>query len=337
METRCACGNPLRDATFCTTCAFRLDEAIAQICEHHGLAWDLDIARAKQARITRTNTRKNTLKGNDGRQLPGTLRPTRTPYDPRATTAAKKLQRTLSAWAAVAARETRTPRRPTLPGPTCNWRRDVCPHGSCLSIRASRPMPQPPQDLPGLAAWLRPRVGWLRHHPDGQRAHNEIINAVRAARATIDSPAEKLYAGPCDGCSNDLYGRPGAAIVECTECDKVYDIQARRRYLLRSAEDQLASATEIARAITRLGQPVSTEKIRGYANRGRLLAHGQRRIGNRTIPLYRLGHVLDIITDAPQISIGPVCRRRTCAHDSCHTIRSYQRNARRAGRLRNTA
>ncbi|MFC6885310.1 MULTISPECIES: hypothetical protein [Actinomadura] len=280
-EPRCACGQPARDATFCASCAYRLDEAIAQISVHHGLAWDLELATTRQARLGDRG-------GPRSAQVP-------LPYDERAGDAATTLHRALARWAAVIARETTGPRRPGLPGPVCG-RRARCAHPSCRMIRASRPPEPPPVTLTGLATWLRPRVGWLRHHAAGQQAYDEILAAVAAARRVVDRPAERLYAGPCDDCGEDLYARPGAAAVPCPGCHAVYEVEARRAWLLRAAEDVLASATDISRAITRLGQPVTPEAIRGYAHRGLLLPRTHRTTGGRTVPLYRLGDVVDVLT-----------------------------------------
>lgn len=290
-EPRCGCGNPVRDATLCTACGLRLDNALDQITDHHGLGWDLDIALTRQARITRTGGRPTPDEDRDEqRQMPGTLRPTPAPYDQRAADAARTLRAALHTWAQIAAHETgvHSPTNRRGIGPVCRR----CPHPSCLRIPA---IPTPPATITGLAAWLRPRVGWLRHHPHAQRALDDILDTVNTARAAVDRPAERLYAGPCDQCRNDLYARAGARIVECVDCDLVYEVEARRAWLLRSAEDVLASATEIARAITRFGQPVTPDAIRGYVHRGQLLAHGHRMIGKREIPTYRLGDVLDVL------------------------------------------
>ena len=291
-ETPCQCGQPVRDATLCTACAMRLDDALALLCGYHGLTHDLNITTARQDRIDRPTSRPHIDDRDDIRQWPGTLKPTPIPYDDRAANATATLHRVLTAWADRIATETgiRT-WRPAPGGPFPICRR--CEHPSCL---LHRPPVQPPATLAGLAAWLRPRVGWLRHHHDGATALNQILTAVRDAQHAVDRPAERLYAGPCDECGEDMYGRVGARIVECPPCELVYEVEARRQWLLRSAEDVLASATEIARAITRLGQDVTPSAIRGFVHRGQLLAHSQRTVGSRTVPLYRLGDVLDILT-----------------------------------------
>lgn len=191
------------------------------------------------------------------------------PYHAAASDAATTLKTVLTEWAGVIVRETGA---------------DV-----------------PVATLPGIAAWLRPRVGWLRHHPAGAQAHGQILDAVRDARRVCDRPADRLYAGPCD-CGADLYARLDAAYVVCRNTvhgsDGVaWNVEDRRRWLLRSAEDVLATTTEISRALTRYARPVTPEALRGYVFRKQLVAKGEKPVPGRRdpLPLYRLGDVLDIL------------------------------------------
>lgn len=314
-DPTCACGQPLRDATFCTSCAYRLDEAIAQVGAYHGLAWDLRLAASRQVRL--------------GDRTRGRAADPPLPYDPRPSAAAAALHQVLAYWADVVATETGlkdwTPRPDTPAGPTCPPR---CGHASCDLIRPPQLPPTGPDQLADLAVWLRPRVGWLRHHPRGQTAYDQIRAAVAEARWAVDRPPERSYVGPCDTCGADMYVRHGAAAVVCGECDEAYDVETRRRWLLAAAEDVLGTTTEIARALTSLAQPVTEEMIRGYAHRGRLLARGRRTVGHRSVPTYRLGDVANILAGVDRL-IGPTCRR--CDHPSCRTI-SQHRQLRAAAR-----
>jgi hypothetical protein len=196
-------------------------------------------------------------------------RSTETPvaFDQRASEASQHLKGVLAGWARVVAEET----------------------GAELPV----------DTLTGIATWLRPRVGWLRHHEAGAEAYNAIRDAVKAARRVCDRPAEKLYAGPCDECGEDLYARLEAVYVMCVnpihEDELIWSVEERRRWLLQSAEDVLASPLEISRALTRYAQPVTPSAIRGYVHRGQLVARGERLEGSRQIPVYRLGDVLDIL------------------------------------------
>jgi hypothetical protein len=273
----CACGRPIQDtALICQTCGMLLDAAIADVCAYQGLAYDLDVALARQARL---NTR-------DG------SRPTEAAvaFDARAGRAATVLTQVITHWTRLVARETGAGTVPTY-GPACR----SCRHRSCREIR-TRGLPG--EGLAAAAAWLRPRVGWLRYHVDGPQAHEEILDAVHTARRICDRPPDRLYAGPCD-CGEDLYGRLDAPYVIChgTTHDGpvAWEVVARRRWLLESARDVLATGTEISRALTRYAQPVTPSALRGYVHRGTLIARGERVEGGRMVMLYRLGDVLDIL------------------------------------------
>lgn len=283
-ENRCQCGRPSRDACICTDCAHILDAAIAEVCELRGLAYDLEVALSRQDRIDRPGGNRQQVEGDDGRQWPGTLRPTANPFDQRTSVVARNLKGILSRWAHLVAKEqgvyADSNRRGI--GPVCRR----CVHPSCRAIPA---IPKPPDDLAGLATWLRPRVGWLRRHVAGGEAYTEILDAVKQARHVIDRPAERLYAGPCDQCEGDLYARPGALIVECHECQLVYEVESRRSWLLKALDDHLVNATQMSRLVSYLGVRLAPSTIRMYVNKGRIVAHGSDPNGH---PLYRLGDVV---------------------------------------------
>jgi hypothetical protein len=98
-----------------------------------------------------------------------------------------------------------------------------------------------------------------------------------------------------------LYARLDAAHVVCRDVAHEealsWPVGERRAWLLKSAEDVLATTTEISRALTRYQQPVTPSAIRGYVGRKRLGARGSRAVAGRKdpVPLYRLGDVLDIL------------------------------------------
>lgn len=260
MTSDCGtCSRPIADgAVICVTCAYQIDDAIQDVAAYRGLAYDLDIAVTRQARI--------------GQRSGGKSTETPLAYDQRASDADDALKKALAKWAHTIAFET-----------------------------GAEP---PTGDLAHIATWLRPRVGWLRHHEQGALAWTEILDAVRDARRVIDRPADKLYAGPCD-CGEDLYARLDAAYVICKsiahEDPVAWEVEARRRWLLASAEDVLATTTEISRAMARYATPVTPSAIRGYVARKRLGQRGERVENGKTLALYRLGDVMAIVIPAPEM------------------------------------
>lgn len=144
-----------------------------------------------------------------------------------------------------------------------------------------------------FAAWLLGNVSTLRTHPAADELHDEISDAIARAWRVVDRPPEQRFAGPCDECGHDLYGRPNAAELRCGQCGATYDADARRGWLVDQARDQLATASTIARALPALvGQNVTPAMIRGYAHRGRLASKPLDRAGRKR---YRVGDVIDLV------------------------------------------
>jgi len=131
----------------------------------------------------------------------------------------------------------------------------------------------------------------LGRHDIGPDAVDEITDAVADCRRVIDRAPERWYAGPCE-CGADLYAKRRTGIVTCRECGHEYDVEARREWLLAEAEDRLANAATIARAVSWLGaEPLTSATVRKWAQRGRLLAKGHDGRG----PLYRIGDAIDLL------------------------------------------
>jgi hypothetical protein len=275
MSSECGvCGRPTPDnATVCPRCAHVLDADIADVAAPRGLAYDLDIALGR-----RTHTALTATEVAEEKRAPGVLPANPLPYNPRASAVAGELARVLRRWAYV--------------------------------VKDGTGDTYPPRRMVDLAGWLRPRVGWLRHHEAGADAYEQITGAVHEARRVIDRPADKLYAGPCDECGRDLYAGIDAAYVRCGNVDGheggdewVWSVVERRRWLLDSARDVLATTTEISRALARYqGKSLTTEAIRGYVKRGRLTVRGHRPDGGRKVPLYRLGDMLDILDPSEKVA-----------------------------------
>lgn len=275
-------------ATVCGACTGDLARALGDI---PFLSAHLRTALTRQARIeTETTTTRIADGDDDGRQWPGTLRPTPVLYDQRASDAAANLRNTVTTWTRVLLDANPLPPRP--PGPHCQ----VCGHPSCDRIRAGIP---PAGDTASCSRWLLRRLAHLQRHPAAVEIVEDILHAVRLAEAAVDRPPEAWYAGPCEQCGTDLYAEPGAAFVHCAGdgCTGVYGVTRLRDRLLAAAEDHLATATLAARALTSLGEPCTPERIRKWAERSRIVAHGVSPAGH---PQYRIGDVRALLVEAEQ-------------------------------------
>lgn len=153
--------------------------------------------------------------------------------------------------------------------------------------------PQPTHHTAAMAAWLLARLTPIAGQPWAPQALRLTAIAGRGEQV-IDAPPERTFAGPCDQCGTDLYARAGQAHATCPTCGDTYDLAARRRWLLRMVDDRLATATEVARALTSLEMPVTAERIRQWKHRARLTPAATDPLGR---PLFRVGDVVDLLID----------------------------------------
>ena len=275
------CEHPVTDADVCSDCARTCEVALGEV---RWLLHELDLA------ITRQTARSEHVGGvSASKPLPFAWDPSDLRW---------ALENTITTWARVVAEERpadlpegRARRRPGAIGPYCR----VCEHESCRAMWHWESV-----DTGLLAAWLTGHVEWLRHHPAGHEAVDEITAVVRRAKRAIDVRPARLYAGPCsieDGpkvCGHDLYANPTSAVVTCPACGRRYDVEQRKAWLMDSARDHLASASEASALCWRmLGDLVTTAMIRGYVRRGRLAQHSTRTENGRDVALYRIGDVID--------------------------------------------
>lgn len=202
------------------------------------------------------------------------------------------------------------------PGCPTEWETHVDP----LDV-AVHPLP--------LSKWLLRHPSWIGGHGEAASLHDEVTAAVRHAKRVVYGPAARVFLGICSGpveleveggdgdtvmgeCARDLYGATDRSVVVCPACGWEWDIHARRRHMLVAMEDQLLTATELSRALpSYLEQPLTASMVRGYAARGRLVAHGTADAdpddgavegvlvvaGRRRAPRYRVGDVLDVLAD----------------------------------------
>lgn len=257
--TICACGETTRDgATFGDQCATNLTQALAEV---PWLAEELNITASRQ-------------QGIDYRALGG-AQSSETPLPIH-----------------LGASQAKTDLGEALFGLVT-----VC---QSKQVRHQSPDDEHPAfSLESMAAWLLCRVDGLSLIEEGPHAVVDVVGAVDRARRVIDRAPDKLYAGRCghetEGaeCPEDLYAHQGARDIRCRTCGTTWDVSERRAWLLQEAEEVLAPAIEIARAVSWLGQaPLTPARVRQWASRGRLEVRGHNREGQ---PLYRVGDAIDLM------------------------------------------
>jgi hypothetical protein len=275
--TNYACGSCDRDRPgdrmVCGACTAELQRALGD------LPWLYE-----QLLVTRS--RRDRLGSGGGRG--GSETPL--PYNDRAWRASRRLSIVIDRW------YMRVPARAVPQGPRCPG----CSHDSCRYLALWQP---PAHGTVGeLAIWLRRHTtGHFQNHPDAPQAVIEIIAAKDLALTAIDrpDPTTRLYAGRCDkaDCDGELYAPLDAAKVMCSQCDTVYKTADRQALLRKDLEMALADATQAAWAISSLGMPIKASLIWKWAERGRLLSHGDNRLGH---PTYRISEIIELIEETAE-------------------------------------
>lgn len=246
--------------TVCGACSAELLRDLADV---PSLDLHLDLALTRQSRL--------------GGRAGGRPAEAALPYDPRASAAITALRSALVGWQRqLGAEQARF-------GPLCRG----CDHPSCLWVHRSRP---PADTMAAISRWLVRQRAALLAHPALPEAVDELGAAVRQARRVIDRPADRVYAGPCNECGQDLLATPGHRTVVCRGCCLEYNVADRQDWMRREIEDQLAHSIAISGMLRQLGVEIAASTIRYLAQKGRITARGTDRRGR---PLYRVGDVLE--------------------------------------------
>lgn len=137
----------------------------------------------------------------------------------------------------------------------------------------------------------------VRRHPKAAEIVRDLGRVVKDAYRTIDRMQDRQYLGTCfyeeDGatCHAEVWARPGAHQVTCTQCGITHEVGERRAWLLKQAEDMLVTSREASSFIGELGGiPVTQASIRGFIHRGRLAYRAP-----ADAKRFRLGDLLEVL------------------------------------------
>jgi ribosomal protein L37AE/L43A len=179
--------------------------------------------------------------------------------------------------------------RPVAEGPT----HPSCLHVSCSRLNRSRP---PADNVPSCCVYLLGHADWIKRQHWAPEMLDEIQAVEGQLRRMVDRPADKLLIGYCPQCDEALYARIGAQMVTCRQCEASFSVEASRDFMWEQAQDHLATAAEIARAVSWMGrESVSAERIRKWVERGRLERKGWLEVRGRLLPTYRIGDVAALV------------------------------------------
>lgn len=143
----------------------------------------------------------------------------------------------------------------------------------------------------------------------------DVLGIEKRLRKTVESNKGLWYAGVCgkvldpdadpetaEFCTRVLYADPDKDRVFCPVCRTTWPVIERRRILLGAARDEVTNVATIARACAvLLGDQTSQAKlerrIQNWIDRGLIERRGSRDVDGRLRKVYRLGDVLDMLTD----------------------------------------
>lgn len=326
MSAACgSCGAKIPDGHLCRSCGRQLREALADLAPGRTLLPGHAIGPAGRNQSTRWDTPAAVIVGGLADQLDTTItRQARlttpgkrgkgdtapTPFHEKGADIRASLRNTLTPWASWMLEIT----RPTVAPPRCTHRSPI--GVDCRTCTVDVPLAHAARraqwartaaavragDISAMAAYLLGRVNVIEGQEEAPALRSQVLSAVRRLERIIDREPEKMAAGECGAelddetvCTRPLYADPAEPYVTCPACDTRWSVADRRAWLLASAENTVANAATISAALTRLDQPVTADRIYQWKTRGRLVQHGVDARGN---PMYRLGDVLDLLSEA---------------------------------------
>lgn len=118
-------------------------------------------------------------------------------------------------------------------------------------------LPYRPGPAAQAAQWLIDHPETLRKFSDLGQLADEVVFIAGRTQHVIDRAPTRWYVGLCDNCEQPLYARPQLPRTVCgnpTCLDEdgrphVYDVAARRAWLIDAAEDYMVTAAEASRAV----------------------------------------------------------------------------------------
>lgn len=137
----------------------------------------------------------------------------------------------------------------------------------------------------------------IRRDPEAARIVVRLGRAVKNAYRAIDRAQPRTYLGVCmyteadATCHAEVWARPNAKEVTCSQCGVTHEVAERRAWLLLHAADTICTVKEASQWLGDVGGiPVTQDRIRGYVKRKRL----QYRPGTTLI---KLGDLLEVVMD----------------------------------------
>lgn len=140
----------------------------------------------------------------------------------------------------------------------------------------------------------------------------EVLRLELDLRRFIEANRQRWYAGVCghepdpekpeEFCTRVLYASADHDEVRCPICRTIWPVAKRREILLNAARDIETNVATIARSLSVLldeqpSQARLERRIQNWVDRGKIERRGHVDTDGRVRKTYRLGDVLDMLTD----------------------------------------
>jgi hypothetical protein len=178
--------------------------------------------------------------------------------------------------------------------------------------------------LTALSRTIASELNQLPYQPWTRSMLTELRSIARDAHdVALWQPNEREFIGRCEGtpptdedpashpCPGEVYAKtPGSSTGICDTCGRGYSADRLYSSMQRRLDDQLCTATEIARLTNILGADIPTERIRDriytWHKRGLIQQKGtQQGPGKTKRPTFRYGEVRPLIERDPHLRRRP--------------------------------
>lgn len=153
----------------------------------------------------------------------------------------------------------------------------------------------------GIAAYLITNLDTLRRQDWAHTVEPELRTHLRHGHDHANKREGRVFAGQCAECQSDLYAAKGDQEARCKTCGTSYEVLKWRAHAATAKDYYVGSATDLSRKLSapQYGHTVTADQIRKWALRDKIVRANPEHdeSGNQIPPAYRLGDVLDQITE----------------------------------------
>lgn len=169
--------------------------------------------------------------------------------------------------------------------------------------RATHGQASPFRGIHDAAGWLADQPKLITQEPDAETIGRRIAvqhDRLIADHGPLDIPDGWRYLGICPGCKRiDLYAHRDDTVIICS-CGWAAPIHSLVRRIVTAADDMLFTDTEITRMFAINGDPVTRDQVNGWARRGRITVHLERKWWNgqiQEVRMFRFSEVRALVED----------------------------------------